>query len=452
MNNSILYIISIIKYYLKAYKIAFKEKDVYKVLTTDPDFPSLAAISKTLNYFGLETSAYQLNHEEDYNNLRNNIIHATLGDGHFFIIQKVHEKDIVLYDGQKHTINKEQFQRIWNGVILNISSSQETRTSTPNKHLWSRATSIIFLACAFYILHLHLTTPTIFFLCLSCIGMAFSVFMIKQRIELLSNDKFCKIGKIFDCKTVTRRQPLIDKNWPHLDEMGCFYFAWCIVYLCIAKHIDLLLTSICMVSSLTCIFLLAYQSFAIKKFCILCLGTYAIIWASLFTSWLYPVTSINIKDCLYIGGTATFISYIISRMTSQHLQQKERTFENEIKTLKIKRNTSIFSMLTNHSKKLDLQNIKGKSYGNKDAHNRIALIVSLDCKFCKKAIEEATRLTEHFPYRFNCKIITINDISAYWNTHEDISNLVLDKLPVITINEKEMPQLYEISDYQYLLN
>lgn len=91
MNSSSLYIISIIKYSLKAYKIAFKEKAVYKVLTTDPDFPSMSSISKTLSYFGLETSAYQLFH----------------------------------------------FLSIWDGIILTIDSSRSIHTNTLNKHLMS---------------------------------------------------------------------------------------------------------------------------------------------------------------------------------------------------------------------------------------------------------------------------------------------------------------------------
>lgn len=451
MNKSSLYIISIIKYYLKAYKIAFKEKDVYKVLATDSDFPSLAAISKTLNYFGLETSAYQLSQEEGYNNLVHAMIHTAIEGEHFFVIQEVCEKDIILYDGQEHTITKEQFLSIWDGIILNIDSSHNI-TSTSNKPFISRIAYIILLACILYILHLYLTIPTILLLCLSCIGITCSVFMIKQRIGLFPDDKFCKIGKIFDCKTVTRKQPLIDKNWPHLDEIGCFYFVWNMVYLIITKHADLLLTSLSMLSSLVCICLLAYQFFTIKKFCILCLGTYFIIWASLAINLLNAVISINIKDCLYIGGIATIISITISWLTCVYIQQQKRVSENEIKTLKIKRDTSIFKALTQKAKEIDLQNITGKSYGNQDAPNRIALIVSLNCKYCKKAIQEATQLVELFPHRFNCKIITVNDVIAYRNKHENISNLTLDKLPVIAINEKEMPQLYEISDYQYLLN
>ena len=50
MNNSNLYIMNLIKLYLKAYKIAFNDKELYKVLVTDPDFPSLAYVSITLNY------------------------------------------------------------------------------------------------------------------------------------------------------------------------------------------------------------------------------------------------------------------------------------------------------------------------------------------------------------------------------------------------------------------
>lgn len=413
MNNSNLYIIFIIKFYLKEYNISFKDKDVYKTLATDPDFPSLASISKTLYYFGVETSAFKLNKEKDCIQLENSIIHTTLEGGHFFVVKKICDNDFILYDGQEHTINRELVLSFWDGIILNINSSYNTETSTHNKYLTSGIISIIILACILYILCLFLTIPTIWSLCLSCIGTILSIGMIKQRIGLFSNDKFCKIGKMFDCKTVKRKQPFINKNWPHLDEIGCFYFTWCTVYIIISKHIDLLQTSICMLSSLICIFLLAYQFFTIKKFCILCLGTYVIIWASLAISLLHPVSSIDIKECLYTGGFAAFISCIISWMTTQYIQQKIKTFENEIKVLKIKRNIFIYNALTNHCKKMDLRNIPGIFYGNKDVPNRIALVVSLDCKYCKKAIEETTRLVEHFPNKFNCKIITINDISAY---------------------------------------
>lgn len=48
MNNSNLYIMNLIKLYLKAYKIAFNDKELCKVLVTDPDFPSLASVSATM--------------------------------------------------------------------------------------------------------------------------------------------------------------------------------------------------------------------------------------------------------------------------------------------------------------------------------------------------------------------------------------------------------------------
>ena len=49
---------NLIKLYLKAYKIAFNDKELCKVLVTDPDFPSLASVSRTLNYYGLASDAY----------------------------------------------------------------------------------------------------------------------------------------------------------------------------------------------------------------------------------------------------------------------------------------------------------------------------------------------------------------------------------------------------------
>lgn len=53
------YMITIIQYVLSAYKIRGKRSDIYKILYSDPTFPSAVAIIKTLSYFGIHTNAYK---------------------------------------------------------------------------------------------------------------------------------------------------------------------------------------------------------------------------------------------------------------------------------------------------------------------------------------------------------------------------------------------------------
>ena len=87
MNNSNLYIMNLIKLYLKAYKIAFNDKELCKVLVTDPDFPSLASVSRTLNYYGLASDAYLLDKQEKVTSLKGMLVHVSLNEGHFFVVK-----------------------------------------------------------------------------------------------------------------------------------------------------------------------------------------------------------------------------------------------------------------------------------------------------------------------------------------------------------------------------
>lgn len=89
MSNSNIYIIDIVRYYLKTYRIAFKNIDLYKVLVTDSNFPSLASISNTLDYYGISSSAFISDDKVSSMLRKNMLVHTVLKDGHFFIIKHI---------------------------------------------------------------------------------------------------------------------------------------------------------------------------------------------------------------------------------------------------------------------------------------------------------------------------------------------------------------------------
>ena len=99
MNNSNLYIIDIIIFYLKTYGIVFKKIDLYKAFVTDPNYPSLASISNVLNYYGISSSAFISDKKESSVLQKNMLVHTVVKDGHFFVIKQILKDKVILYDG-----------------------------------------------------------------------------------------------------------------------------------------------------------------------------------------------------------------------------------------------------------------------------------------------------------------------------------------------------------------
>ena len=337
MNNSNLYIMNLIKLYLKAYKIAFNDKELYKVLVTDPDFPSLASVSRTLNYYGLSSDAYLLDKLENVTSLKGKLVHSSLNGGHFFVVKKQSEDSLTLFDGKSYSLPVNEFLKVWDGVAL----------------------------------------------------------MVKEP-----------------------------KN------VNAFHRGW-----------------------------LSTQS------------------------WM------------------AFLALLLSNFVSLYFQKQKKSFENEVQLLRFKRNHAVYKALSNDCTIGDGLGMYGIQFGDKGASCKIRMVVSLDCKFCRKAIREAASLIKRFPQRFSCEVILADGsslveglngyvanrlrefniiqeyyrgnrnmsileklsskdiseklelasvISQYKKNQKIIKELSIEKLPLIQINGKNKSSDYDISDYQYM--
>ena len=111
------YIIDIIKYMLSRNSIYASRKNIYKVLCSDPTYPSLASVSSTLSFFGLKTNAFitDLEHLKLYKDV---IVHLKNADGHFFVMIKIDDNNIILYDGKNTPLTINEFKNLWDGVLL----------------------------------------------------------------------------------------------------------------------------------------------------------------------------------------------------------------------------------------------------------------------------------------------------------------------------------------------
>lgn len=502
MNNSNLYIMNLIKLYLKAYKIAFNDKELCKVLVTDPDFPSLASVSRTLNYYGLASDAYLLDKQEKVTSLKGMLVHVSLNEGHFFVVKKQSEDSLTLFDGKSYNLPVNEFLNVWDGVALIVEEPKKINAC--HRGGVSIQTGMVFFAviCICLLLWEYCTKPVFPMLLLNCTGLSLSMLLTKHRLGLGFVDRYCQIGKKFDCQLVSAKQPLQDRLPFALDELGIFFFFWNILSLIMMGNVSLLQFALCTFASLVCLGLLVYQAFFIHKYCVYCLGTYIVIWLSTLVAIKTAVIPIGWGNIMYNTGVQACLALLLSNFTSQHFQKQKKLFENEVLLLRLKRNHAVYKALSNDRMMVEDLGMYGIQFGDKGASCKIRMIVSLDCKFCQKAIREAASLIKRFPQRFSCEVILadgsslveglsgyvanrlreFNIIQEYYRGNRDMSifekssskdiseklefasvisqykknqkiikELSIEKLPLIQINGKTKSSYYDISDYQYMV-
>lgn len=502
MSNSNIYIIDIVRYYLKTYRIAFNNIDLYKVLVTDSNFPSLASISNTLDYYGISSSAFISDDKVSSMLRKNMLVHTVLKDGHFFIIKHILKDKVILYDGKKHSVPISSLLKIWDGIILTTTSSTSLDNCKSSKDIPINAALMAILICSVLLLGFwHCTQLHILLILLNSVGLALSILLVKNRTGINLYDKYCKIGKFFDCEIVSIKQPLSGIIPFHFDELGVFYFLWNISSALLINENTIQVVVSC-ASSLVCFSLLGYQAFVIGRYCLYCLGAYIVIWLSTAISVVFCFESSNgIAEYLHNESGIILLAVVMCRLIVQYIKKQSIILEKEIRLLRLKRDNAVYGLLTSKQPKVTI-NFHGLFFGRKEARNKISLIVSLDCEFCQRAIREASYLTSKFPLLFNCNIILtdshvysnadekdwikkhmkeysvihsyihgncrmsifkdihIQDVieeeipsimSMWYNMQSDVKkNVVLDKLPLIVINGQIKPKDYDMADYIYL--
>lgn len=497
MKDSTSYLIEIVRYYLKAYKIVFDDAELYKVLMSDPTFPSLASICRTLEYYGISAEAFQSD-KTNTEQLKNSIIHTSIHDGHFLVVVNMEGNEVTLFDSQHYKVSKDQFLKLWDGIVLKINkpntNNENVRLLRVNIHkvLINKIVILFVVACVVFsvsLAHSLLTGGTFL---LDIIGAFLCSQLIKRRMGFPERDKFCRIGKRIDCDYVSSKQPLAGVLPFNLEDAGLFYFLWDILIVLM----DGPKTPVFAVSLLTTIlsfFLAAYQILAIRKYCIYCFCLYTVFITKAIVSYFaldhFPV--FHIIEALAFNLMAAIIAILLCVAFSRLEKTKRQALNNDVRLLKIKREPKVFHALSVRMPMLNFQNLTGLKYGKEKVDSKIVIFVSLNCKYCRQAIKDASTLLTRFPNRFNCTVILTDIennsknknlalIDEYLQGDHDISSLIKNKnhkekgkssqlsrnlfnemereakdfsivkFPFIVIDGAIKPKLYEISDYQYI--
>lgn len=184
------YLVNIVKYMLNVKSVYASRKEIFKILISDPHYPSLESISTILSYYGITGNAYiaDFNHIKG---LKNIIIHSNKNGGHFYILKKQNDNFIYLYDGRNIKLTFEQFKELWDGITLVIND----RVEVTNTHILSKLNIFIITCLIFLYIYSLIITSYKFLLFLDSIGLILSYLLLNKQFFSFAEMPFCIKGK-----------------------------------------------------------------------------------------------------------------------------------------------------------------------------------------------------------------------------------------------------------------
>ena len=389
------YMITIIQYVLSAYKISGKRNDIYKILYSDPTFPSAVAIIKTLSYYGIRTNAYQADFQQIVKNDNIMIAHCRVNEGRFYIIKEILEDHIVLYDGNNHKIASNEFLNRWDGVVLVI----EKAITTPKKitNLKSAYTYLFLIGLVFSVFYSIGNIAKAIQLLADYIGFSLSFLLMVKETSKNLQIPLCHIGKTFNCDEVSNSRPFSKHTFINLPIIGCIFFLFDYLSI-IYSTLEAINVIACLAASFVALYLFLHQTFKIRKYCIFCIMIGGLILGNTIVK-LFTISysfEYDFNDLLSLSMIAV-ISAIIPLLLYKYLKFKKLSVENELSSMQIKRMPNVFQHILTSGRTFPLSDKNALVYGTDNGKYIIDTVVSLQCKHCKNVINKMVRLLHLYP-------------------------------------------------------
>ncbi len=504
--------INVIKKYLDLNNFS-KEKEVFEdFFQSHPNYPSLFAVTDSLNLLSIENLAIKLP-KEQFVELPDFFV--AFFDGDLVLVNKTSESLVIEKESkEKTTLSYNAFLEKWNGIILVIEPNEKIATTIPSKNNHWIKYSLPFLGLVVLSLfNSNYSIGSVLLLATSLFGLLISIFIVQEKFGIKNEiaSKFCNINPNASCDSVIKSDKSDINRWLSFADLPFLFFSVSVLSILLQPNFSSWIVGILSLLSIPVVlYSIWIQKFQLKKWCVLCLVVSSILLVQSFIIG-FTATSfsiINFSSFFAFGFSLITISSIW--MLAKPMIESKIKAENSTTDLKkFKRNDEVFNFLskkitTNHG----FNKLKGISFGNQAADVQLAIILSPSCGHCHKAFEDGFELVQQFPEKIHLNIlfninpenqdnpykVVVERLLAIQYSNpikaaEALSDWHIKKIgleewlqkwqietigmgvneqihlqyqwcsdndfnftPVKIINEKQFPNQYEISELKYFLN
>lgn len=411
------YQLHIIGAWLHACGYTISEHQLNLELLSHPDYPSLNAITESLNRMGMEATAAKVE-KSLLPDLEGSFLAYLNGNGLpvLVLVKDLRCTDsivsIVVDKDKQMQLSREEFIGQWNGIVVVVDEGQKSladRFNSIKKFAPVMLLAVILISC-FLIGEVGIWTSANFLL--SFVGLAVCSIIVAHELGSSVASTFCTEGRRTSCNAVLNSKAAKLPFGIGLSDVGIVYFASNILYWLVASFNGLISTSVSVAAlfSLLAIpftlFSITYQGLVVKKFCPLCLSVVTVLWlqaASLIPYAGAIPLGLTLKNlALFVGLAVSLI--LLWGMLKPLLKLPRQNRELLQESVTFRRSYHLFLPWFSQAQPLELGNIPELQLGNPKAPLKLLAISNPMCEPCAAAHHVYVTLMEKYPGQLHLSI------------------------------------------------
>jgi len=390
-------------------------QDLHLQLLSHNEYPSIKAVTDTLDYFGIDNVAANVP-VDALSQLPEHFL-ALIGENQVTELVLVRKKqNKILYIDQtsnKHTVSWDDFSQNWTGTIIAIEQEEKKSVnqikSIPTTYVLLGL--VLIFAIGVWMLS-NTSVISAIYLSLSAIGLIISYLTTREELGIKDKvtTKVCGAisGDTHGCSNVINSREGKIFGVISLADASLLFFASTMLFGLLNGTDNSIIYCLAILSLPVVLLSIYLQSFRLKQFCLLCLLISTVLISQFvllqtkFTNWDFSLT--ELVRYLFIVTVATFLWLVIKKFWKDS--------NLLVKTLKeylmFKRNENFFRWALESKKQYNVNSISLEhsiSFGPNDAALKIHAVTNPYCGYCKEPFEAYMTLIEQFPHDFQLNVV-----------------------------------------------
>lgn len=394
LENSEAVVLSLIK----ELRIDVSKPTVQYQLNEHPEYPSLLAISDSLNGWRIPHETYRVDKGEYAAEDLSFPLIAHLGDGggRFILIHNIANGKVTYTNEteKKAVMEETEFLKKWDGILLYAEktehSGEENYRMEQLKGWFDQARVpflvLLLLVCVAAVVNeTELSMAYGALLAVKLLGVAVSVLLLVYSID--GNNPFiqnlCSLGKENNCNAILKSDAAKVTSWLSWSEVGLFYFAGSLLCLLVNPQSVNLLAWLCLAALPYTFYSIGYQ-IKIKNWCVLCCTIQGLLWLEAFAFLMNSSFTLDIPLSVLPAVMVCFLlpiaiwaflkPFLTKAGQTKHLKQQLKGF---------KYNSDLFhKLLTGQPRYAVPEELKAINLGNPQAQTVITMVTNPFCGPC----------------------------------------------------------------------